>query len=127
MHLNRFGKADRLACQTLDARASRQMLPLYLLRVPFARMMDFRPQMSRVRPPVIRMKSPNSKRFQQPFQLQKYLIQTPAKDIGQDRAGPVIDGMPEPPLLLLLPHKAPHLIDFSVVNPTNDDVHITWV
>jgi hypothetical protein len=35
MHLNRFGKAASLACQTLDARASRQMLPFYLLRVPF--------------------------------------------------------------------------------------------
>src|ERR687895_1247225 len=103
------------------------MLPFDLLRVPFARVVDFWPQMSRVRTPIIRVKSPDAKRLQQRFQLQTYLVLAPAKDIRQDRAGPVIDGMPEPPLLLLLPHKAPHFIDFGVIDPTNDDVHAARV
>jgi len=38
VHLDGFGKADGLACQTLDAHAQRQMLPFNLLRVPFARL-----------------------------------------------------------------------------------------
>src|SRR3712207_6202175 len=96
------------------------MLPFDLLRVPFARVVDFWPQMSRVSTPIIRVESPDPKRLQQRFQLQKYLVLAPAKDIRQDRAGPVIDGMPEPPLLPLLPHKAPHFIDFGVVDPTNE-------
>jgi hypothetical protein len=36
VHLEGCGKADDLACQTLDARAQRQMLPFNLPRVPFA-------------------------------------------------------------------------------------------
>jgi hypothetical protein len=34
------------------------------------------------------------------------------------------DGMSEPPLVLLLPYKAPHLVDFGVVTPMDDDVYI---
>jgi hypothetical protein len=73
------------------------------------------------------MKSPDPKRLQQRFQLQKHLIRASATDIRQDGAGPVIEGMLEPSLLLLLPHKAPHLIDFCVVNPTDDHVHLARV
>jgi hypothetical protein len=127
VHLNGFGKADGLACQTLDARAQRQMLPFNWLRVPFAWAVDCRLQMSHVRPPIIRVKSPDPKRLQKRFQLQKRLIRAPAKDIRRDCAGPVIDGMPESPLLLLLPHKVPYLIDFCVVNPTDDHVHLARV
>ncbi len=123
VHLDGFGKADGLACHTRDACAQRQMLPFHWLRVPCAGMVDFRPQMSRIRSPIIRMKSPDSKRLQQRLQRQKYLICTPAKDIRSDRAGPVIAGRPEPPWLRLLAHNAPHLIDFCVVNSTDDDVH----
>src|SRR5215831_15190887 len=127
VHLNGSGQADGLACQPLDARAQRQMLPFNGLRVPFARAVDCRRQMARVRTPIIRVKSLDPKGLQQRFQLQKYLVLAPAKDRRQNRAGPVIDGMPEPPLLRLLPHKAPHCIDFGVVDPTDDDVHAARV
>jgi hypothetical protein len=73
------------------------------------------------------MKAPDPERLQQRFQLQKHLIRTPAKDIRQDGTGPMIDGMPEPPLLRLPPHKAPHFIDFCIVNPAYRDVYIIRV
>ncbi len=38
MHLDRRGKADRRACQALDAGVQRQVLALALLRVPLARL-----------------------------------------------------------------------------------------
>ena len=124
MHLYRFRKADSLAHQTLEARAQRQMLPFNLLRIPFTRGVHFRLQVSPVRTPIIRMKAPDPEGLQQRFQLHKYLIRAPTKDIRQDGAGPVIDGMPEPPLLLLLSHKAPHFIDFGLINPADGDLHI---
>ena len=92
------------------------MLPFHWLRVPCAGMMDFRPQMARLRSPIIRVKAPDSKWLQPCLQLQNYLICTPAKDMRSDRAGPVIDGLPEPPWLRLLAHRAPQLLDFCVVN-----------
>ena len=123
VHLGGFRKADGLACQTLDACAQRQMLPFNWLRVPFAGMVDFRPQLSRIRSPIIRMTSPDAKRLQQRLQLQQDLICTPAKDRRSDRAGPAINGMPEPARLRFLAHVTPHFIDFCVVNSTDDDVH----
>jgi hypothetical protein len=78
--------------------------------------------MSRVHTPIILMKSPGSKRLQQHLRLQKYLICTPAKDLRHHRAGPMIGGMSESPLLRLIAPQTPHLIDYCVVNPM-DDVH----
>ena len=103
------------------------MLPLDYLRAALARMVLFRIEMTPVCSPIVRMKARDPKGRQQRFQLPKHLICTPAKDIRQDRAGPVIDGMPEPPLVLLLPYKAPHLVDFGVINPMDDDVSIARV
>jgi hypothetical protein len=124
MHLTRFGKADRLACQALDARTKRQMLPFNSLRVALARMVDVRFEVSRVCPPIICMKSPDSIRLQQRFQLEKHVIRASAKNICQDLAGPVINGIPEPPLVSLLPDKAPHFIHLRLGDPTDHDVHV---
>ena len=44
MQLGRFGEADRLACEPLDAGAQCQMLALNLLRIAFPRHMNFRGQ-----------------------------------------------------------------------------------
>jgi hypothetical protein len=35
--------------------------------------------------------------------------------------------MPQPSLLLLLAHKAPHFIYFGLVDPTDHDVHVAGV
>jgi hypothetical protein len=123
VHLDGFGKAHGLARYTLQARAHRQMLPFDWLRVAFARVVDCRPQMARVRTPIIRVNSPDPQRLPQRFPRQKDFVLAPATDIRQHRAGPVIDGLPEPPRLRLLPHQAPHGIDFGGVDPTDDDVH----
>jgi len=103
------------------------MLPFNSLRVALARIVDVQFEVSRVCPPIICMKSPDSIRLQQRFQLEKHFIRTSAKDIGQDLAGPVIDGMPEPPLVLLLPDKAPHFIHFRLVDAPDHDVHVAGV
>ena len=74
MHLSRAGKADRLADQTRGPSPQRQMLPLDLLRVPFARFVRVRSEMTRVRTPRIGIIARDTKRFQQGFELQKYRI-----------------------------------------------------
>ena len=82
MHLDRAGKADRLAGEPLDPGPQRQMFTLDLLHVPLARMRLGGIEMPRGRTPIIGVIAPNAKRFKQPFALQKHLVLTPAKDIG---------------------------------------------
>jgi hypothetical protein len=65
MHLDRLGKADRLAHQAFDPSAQRQVLPLDLLRVAFARLVLLRIEMTRVNALIVRIISRDSKRFQQ--------------------------------------------------------------
>jgi hypothetical protein len=48
MHLDRLGKADRLARLALDTGVQRQVLALDLLRVPLARLVLFTSKMTRV-------------------------------------------------------------------------------
>src|SRR5712691_9058816 len=86
------------------------MFPLDLLRVLFAWAVDSSVEMTRVGPPIIRIISCDPKGFQQGFEFQKYCILTPPKDIGQDLACMVIDGMPEPAWVAFVPDKRPHLI-----------------
>jgi hypothetical protein len=127
VHLHGFGKANGLACQTLDARAQRQMLPFNLLGLAFTRGVDCGLQLTLISSPVICQESRDPKGFQQGFQLQKHVILTPAKDIRSHGTRPVINRMPEPALLLLLPHKAPHFINFRFVYPTDRDFHVAGV
>jgi hypothetical protein len=88
------------------------MLPLDVLRVALARMVRFGIEVTPVCPPIIRLKACDPKGLQEGLQPQKHRILTPAKDRRQDLPGAVIDGMPQPPLFLLLAHKAPHVIHF---------------
>ena len=53
MQLGRFGEADRLACEPLDAGAQCQMLALNLLRIALSRNVSFGGQMPSVRSPMI--------------------------------------------------------------------------
>jgi len=70
MHLDRLGKADCLAHQAFDPGAQRQVLPLYFLRVAFARLVLIRLEMTRVGAPVVRIIPRDAKRFQQGFELE---------------------------------------------------------
>lgn len=92
MHLDGCGEADRLTGQTLNACAQRQMFPLDLLRVPLPRGVLFRGQVPLVSAPMIRVIARDAKRFQKGFSLQKDVILTPTKDIGQDLPAAMIDG-----------------------------------
>jgi hypothetical protein len=102
MHLHGFREADRFPRQPFDPRAQREMLAFDSLRLPFARTVLLRVQLPRGRTPVIRVKARDPKRFQQLLQLQEHGIFAPPKHIGQDLARLVIDGVPQPPGLLLL-------------------------
>ena len=69
MHLDRFREADRLADSPFDPRASRQMLPLDLLGVPFARAVYLSVQMACVRAPMIGIKTGEPEGLQPCFAL----------------------------------------------------------
>src|SRR5215475_11600097 len=103
------------------------MLPFYFLRVPFARAMHFRLQMPSVCAPMIGIKAGQAKRFQQRFELQKYLIFPATKHIRQDGTGMMIDGMPQPPWFLFLADKTPHFVHLGF--PCALDVHnnLVWL
>ena len=64
MQLGRFGEADRLACEPLDAGAQCQMLALNLLRIAFPRHMNFRGQIAGVCSPMIGKKAHDAKGFE---------------------------------------------------------------
>ena len=46
--------------------------------------------------------APDPKRLQQRFEQQKHVVFAATKDVGQDLAGVVIDGMPEPAWVALV-------------------------
>ena len=74
MHLDRAGKADRLAGEPLDPGPQRQMFALDLLHMPLARMMVGGIEMPGVRAPIIGVITPDAKRLVQLFELQKHLV-----------------------------------------------------
>src|SRR5215510_5899804 len=103
------------------------MLPLDFLRVALARIVLFRIKMPGVCAPLIGMIARDPKRLQQGFQLQKDLVFAAAKDIRQDGSSAVIDGMPEPSLLLFLADKTPHFVHLGFTNALNMHSNVVWV
>src|SRR2546428_13911423 len=103
------------------------MLALDLLRVPFAWAMHVGFQMPGVRPPMVGVKTRETKGLQQRFELQKDLILATPKDIGQDRTRVVIDGMPEPAWVAFLGDKTPHFIHLRFPSALNVDGNFGWV
>ena len=88
MHLYRLREANRPAHKALDPRAQRQMLALNLLRVAFARLMLICFDMTPVSTPVVRIIARDTKRFEQRFELEEYLILAASKHIGQHLGRP---------------------------------------
>ena len=72
------------------------MLALDFLGVAFAWAVRVGGQMPAVGTPMIRVVTGQPKGLEQRFELQKNVVCAAPKDIGQDLAGVVIDGMPEP-------------------------------
>lgn len=99
------------------------MFALDLLRITLARAVLCGIQMPGICAPMIGMIAPNAKGGQQGFQLDKDFVLTPPKDVRQDLPTAVIDGVPQPSLVLLLAHKTPHLVDFRFVDPADHDIH----
>ena len=72
------------------------MFALDLLHVPLARLMLGGIEMPSVRAPIIGVIARDAKRLEQPFELQKYVVLTPAKHIRQHLTRVVINRVPEP-------------------------------
>jgi len=128
VHLDRFREADRLADSPFDPRAQRQMLPLDLLSVPFARAVHFSVQMPRVRAPMIGIKTGEPEGLQQCFALQKDGIFAASKDIRSDHTRVMINRMPQPAWGAFVADKRPHLIHLGFL-PSTLDGHcdVVWV
>jgi hypothetical protein len=82
MHLDRLGKADRLAHEPLDPGPQRQVLPLYLLRVVLTRLVLSCVKVTGVGTPIVCIIARNAKWLQQRFELEKHVILATSEDIG---------------------------------------------
>src|SRR5215470_3404558 len=103
------------------------MLPLDFLRVALARIVLVRIKMTCVCAPMIGMIARAPKRLQQRFQLQKHLVFAAAKDIRQDGSGAMINGVPEPSLLLFLADKTPHFVHLGFASALNVHSNVVWI
>jgi hypothetical protein len=123
--LNRFGEADRPAPQPFDPRSQRQVFTFDVLGVTLTWLVLTLIHMSPVGTPVIGIKTCDAKGLKQRFQLQKYLILTTPKDIGQNFATAVVDRMPKPSWLFLAPNIRPHFIHFCFIRTPDHHLHIS--
>ena len=79
---------------------------------------------SAVGTPIVCIIPRDAKGLQQRSSTSKDLVRAPPKDVGQDFPGAVIDGMPQPARLFLLPHIAPHFVHFGFVHALQDDLDL---
>jgi hypothetical protein len=126
MQLDRPGKADRLPHQACDPGASREVLPLDLLRVALTRLVLIRIEMTRVGAPIVRIIPRDAKRFQQGLELEKHLILAAPQDVRQHSTTAMIYRVPEPSRRSFRAHKRPHLVHFGLLRQSYDDGHLIW-
>ena len=81
--------------------------------------MFIRVDMTCVSTPIARVIFRNSEGFQKLFELQKNIILTTTKHVGQDLTAAVINGMPKPSLIFFASNVTPHLISFCFVREPN--------
>src|SRR5215468_2521108 len=93
------------------------MIALDFLGVAFAWAVLVGVEVTRVGTPIIGIIPGQPEGLQQRFEPQKDLVFAAAKDVGQDLAGVVIDGMPEPTRVAFVPDKRPHLIISALASP----------
>ena len=74
-----------------------------------------------VRPPMIRIEAREPEGLQQRFELQKDVVFAAPKDIRQDRARVMINGMSQPALVPFFADKTPHFIHLGCASAL--DVH----
>lgn len=121
MHLDRFGKADGLSHQAFDPRAEGEMVPLQLLRPPFANSMPGWIQVPPIRAPAVGVKAANPEGCKQGFEFHEGLILTPAEDIRHYPTRAVIPCLPQPPRLGLIADKRPHFVQLCRLHLVKDD------
>ena len=80
-------------------------------------------EMPLISAPIIRMKMTDSKGFEQGFKLLENGVFASAKDIIQDGACGMINGMPEPALAFLRLNVTPHFIQFSRLDLEKETVN----
>src|SRR5437660_8567832 len=100
------------------------MRALDFLRVAFAWAMHVGVQMPRVGAPMIGEVAGQPEGLQQRFELQKGLVFAATKDVGQDLASVVIDGLPEPAWVAFMPDKRPNLIHLCLTRALQVPVHL---
>src|SRR2546425_3709589 len=105
------------------------MLALDFLCVAFAWAMHVGVEVTRIGTPIIGIVASEPEGLQQRLELQKDLIFAAPKDVGQDLAGVVIDGMPEPAGVAFVPDKRPHLIHLCLrfASALYVPGHLGWV
>jgi|SoiMethySBSTD1v2_1073268.scaffolds.fasta_scaffold432333_1 hypothetical protein len=95
------------------------MFPLQLLCPPLADYMAARIQVPTIRAPAVGVKTANTERCKQGFEVQQRLVLTPTKDIGEDPAGLMIQRFPQPPRRFLAADKRPHLVQLRLLHLLN--------
>src|SRR4029450_3409428 len=93
------------------------MLALDFLCIAFAWAVLVGVEVTRVGPPIISIIAAQPEGLQQRFESHKDLIFAAPKDVGQDLASVVIDGMPEPARVAFVADKRPHLIHLRLRFP----------
>jgi len=94
VHLFGLGKTEGATYQPLDPRPQLDVLALDLLRVVLAHAMFLGIQMSFISPPPIGVIARDATGLQQRLPLQKNAIFPPPKDLRQDLATAMVNGMP---------------------------------
>lgn len=116
MHLLTFGKTDRAALQTFEARAKIEVPPLNSWRPAFVNPMLFRRQILAVRRPIIRVKSAHQTVRVLLYQAATTRIGAAAEDERRDLFPLPIQTIPAPVLPLFRLKKRPEFIDFQVLH-----------
>src|SRR5262245_2628877 len=93
------------------------MLALDFMRVAFAWSVLVGVEVTRVGAPIIGIIAGQPEGLQQRFEPQKDLVFAAPKAVGQDLAGVVIDGMPEPTRVAFVLDNQPHLIHLRLRSP----------
>ena len=105
MHLNGLGKTDGLTGESFNPDPQGEMFPLDLLCVALARLVLVCIYVSRVSAPIVRIILGDPTGLKQRFELQKHVIVTTPKHVGQDLATAVIDRLPQPSWFFFPPHE----------------------
>jgi hypothetical protein len=100
------------------------MVALDVLRVVFARAVDLRREAPFVGTPSVCGIAREAEGLEHRLQLHTDLVCAPTTDLRPYFPAAVIEGVPEPARLLLLPDKAPHFVHFSCIHALQDDLDL---